>query len=463
MITTSFFQLFKIGPGPSSSHTVGPMVAARQFREQVQSWMNTQDTPKEWRIRVELFGALAATGTGHGTHRAILGGLMGAQPETVNTEELSRFFEEPDKVYQLTFDTVDIPFTESAIFFDFSLNKYRHPNTMRLLLLEDGHVVQSEIYYSVGGGFVEREGEEPVSKYDLPPLPFPYSNMQELVDFLEESGMKVIDVLVANETVLTGWEEEQIFQQISRIMEVMEQSVIRGLQKEGELPGGLKVQRRAKGMMDQAEKLHQQNRYAEALFSRLNAYALATSEENADGQMVVTAPTNGAAGIIPACMAYLKNDCKIELRTLQEGLLVAAMVGFIIKDNASISGAELGCQAEVGSAAAMAAALFSYCYGGSIYEISSAAEIAMEHHLGMTCDPINGLVQIPCIERNANGAIKAYNAYLLASGRTSKPIISFDQVVEVMRQTGEDLSAKYKETATGGLATSFGWGNMPGS
>lgn len=463
MITTSFFQLFKIGPGPSSSHTVGPMVAAYQFRQQVQAWMNKQASHKDWQIKVELYGALAATGKGHGTHRAILAGLMGEQPETVAIERLNHFFEEANSYYRIPFEKGEITFTEAAIFYDTSIGAYRHPNTMRLLLLEAEHVVLSEVYYSVGGGFIEREGEEPISTYKLPPLPFPYSNMAELVVFLEESKMRVIDVLVANETVLTGWEEVRIYKQIAQVMEVMEASVKRGLQKEGELPGGLKVQRRAKAMMEKAGELEQKGRLADALFARLNAYALATSEENADGQMVVTAPTNGAAGIIPACLAYLKNDCKIAMRTLQEGLLVAAMVGFIIKDNASISGAELGCQAEVGSAAAMAAALFSYCYGGDIYEISSAAEIAMEHHLGMTCDPINGLVQIPCIERNANGAIKAYNAYLLASGRTSKPIISFDQVVEVMRQTGEDLSAKYKETATGGLATSFGWGNMPGS
>jgi L-serine dehydratase len=218
-------------------------------------------------------------------------------------------------------------------------------------------------------------------------------------------------------------------------------------------------------MFEKALQHTENGRWAEALFARLNAYALATSEENAAGQMVVTAPTNGAAGIIPACLEYLRNDCLVPENLLQQGLLVAGMIGFIIKENASISGAELGCMAEVGSASSMAAALFSYCNGGDIDQIGTAAEIALEHHLGMTCDPIKGLVQIPCIERNANGAIKAYNAYLLAAGRAGigKPVISFDQVVEVMRQTGQDLSHKYKETATGGLATSFGWGNMPGS
>ena len=277
---------------------------------------------------------------------------------------------------------------------------------------------------------------------------------------LEKSNLSVDDFLLANEMALSNSDSNIVFQNIQEIMEVMHQSVKGGLSKEGILPGGLNVYRRAKSMYENALKMESQKRYGDALFARLNAYALATSEENADGQMVVTAPTNGAAGIIPACLEYLRNDCKIPNELLQKGLLVAGMIGYIVKENASISGAELGCQAEVGSAAAMAAALFSFVYGGDIHQISSAAEIAMEHHLGMTCDPIKGLVQVPCIERNANGAIKAYNAYLLASSRTSKPIISFDQVVEAMRQTGNDLSSKYKETAQGGLAATYG---MPGS
>jgi len=244
---------------------------------------------------------------------------------------------------------------------------------------------------------------------------------------------------------------------------VMHNSVQSGMEKEGILPGGLNVQRRAKQMISSAKSMERKGQAGNALFARLNAYALATSEENAAGQMVVTAPTNGAAGVIPACLEYLRNDCSIPEKKLRKGLLVAGLIGYIIKDKASISGAALGCQAEVGSAASMAAALFAYCFDQGIDTIAEAAEIALEHHLGMTCDPIKGLVQVPCIERNANGAVKAYNAYLLALGKADKPIISFDQVVRVMKETGEDLSAKYKETATGGLATSFGWGNMPGS
>ncbi len=465
MITTSFFELFKIGPGPSSSHTIGPMRAAGRFRQEIQQYMQTQTQPDKdhWQVRVELYGALAATGHGHGTHRAILAGLMGDTPTNVDIERLNTFFDNPDTPYTLPFEGFNLAFTESNLFFDYSSNPFRHPNTLRLVLQDAQFQPQlSVIYYSIGGGFIEQEGGRSERVAKRTPK-YPYTNLAELERILEWENKPIEQILLENEMSITDLSAEQIYDKIDEIMRVMQQSVERGIIQEGILPGGLHVYRRAKGMLQKAIELDQKKRYADALMARLNAYALAVSEENAAGQMVVTAPTNGAAGIIPACLAYLRDDCSIDTRTLQNGLLVAAMIGFIIKDNASISGAELGCQAEVGSAAAMAAALFSYCNGLNFYRISAAAEIAMEHHLGMTCDPIKGLVQIPCIERNANGAIKAYNAYLLAAGRTNRPVISFDQVVEVMRQTGEDLSAKYKETARGGLATSFGWGNMPGS
>ncbi|MCC7223046.1 MAG: L-serine ammonia-lyase [Chitinophagales bacterium] len=462
MITTSFFELFKAGPGPSSSHTIGPMRAAYRFRHEVADYIGAA-THQRYHIRIELYGALAATGHGHGTHRALLAGLLGYTPTDVDIDRLNGFFAQPDEIYVLFDDYPSIVLTERDLFFDYTANPYRHPNTVKFVLLDADFVpLLSEVFYSIGGGFIEKEGEPRHTESQKQPR-YAYGNMAELEKIVAWEHLPVEKVLLDNEIALTGDSEAAIYQRIADIMEVMHQSVLRGLAAEGILPGGLNVSRRAKGMYEKSLQLAQQNRYADALFAKLNAYALAVSEENAAGQMVVTAPTNGAAGIIPACLEYLRCDCAIPERTLQNGLLIAAMVGFIIKDNASISGAELGCQAEVGSAAAMAAALFSYCNGLSFSRIVAAAEIAMEHHLGMTCDPIKGLVQIPCIERNANGAIKAYNAYLLADGRTSRPVISFDQVVEVMRQTGEDLSAKYKETASGGLATSFGWGNMPGS
>ncbi len=461
MITTSFFELFKIGPGPSSSHTVGPMRAANRFRRNVWRFLQReqQEISEHYRIRVELYGALAATGHGHGTHRATFAGLLGEEPKMVDVEKLNGYFAEPDKEYLIPFKNWRIPFQESDIFFDYSPSNYWHPNTLKFVLLKDFQPLLEEVYFSIGGGFIQKEGQTSKNLNRSVPK-YAYSNFAELVSLLEESNQSIDVFLLENEMYLSEKSGEQIWKGVKEIMEVMHQSVVGGLSKEGILPGGLNVFRRAKSMYENALNMEKQKRYGDALFARLNAYALATSEENADGQMVVTAPTNGAAGVIPACLEYLKNDCKISNDKLQRGLLVAGMIGYIVKENASISGAELGCQAEVGSAAAMAAALFSFVYGGDIHQISSAAEIAMEHHLGMTCDPIKGLVQVPCIERNANGAIKAYNAYLLASSRTSKPLISFDQVVEVMRQTGNDLSSKYKETAQGGLAATYG---MPGS
>jgi len=441
------------------------MRAANAFRETcLQYFTNDGNDKVHYKIRVELYGALAATGHGHGTHRAVLAGLHGQIPQTVNTDWLSALLEQPNETYDIEFGEIVIHFTEHDIYFDYTHNPYRHPNTLKFVLLKDYYPLTEQVFYSVGGGFIEMEGED-LGLSDKRVPPHIYHNMDSLLWVMQEHQCTIEEVLIQNEMALTGLSESEILERVGHIMEVMHQSVQRGLKKEGILPGGLNVHRRAKGMFEKAQHHEHHHHWAEALFARLNAYALATSEENAAGQMVVTAPTNGAAGIIPACLEYLRNDCLVPETTLQQGLLISAMIGFIIKENASISGAELGCMAEVGSASSMAAALFSYCNGGDIHQIGSAAEIALEHHLGMTCDPIKGLVQIPCIERNANGAIKAYNAYLLAAGRTGigKPIISFDQVVEVMRQTGQDLSHKYKETATGGLATSFGWGNMPGS
>lgn len=464
MINTSFFELFKIGPGPSSSHTVGPMRAAFEFRQTITNYLQNCSSDKHISLRIALYGALAATGHGHGTHRALLAGLLGYLPTNVPITALNNFFTATDESYCLLLDEQKITFVESDIYFDYGHNPYRHPNTMKFVLLQDYVPVLEQVFYSVGGGFIETDKDEAATLMITKGTPtYIYSNMADLQQLQQESGVSVDVILLANEMAISLMTEQEVFARIADILEIMEQSVVNGLQKEGILPGGLQVHRRAKSMYEKAQHLTEQGRWGDALFARLNAYALATSEENAAGQMVVTAPTNGAAGVIPATIAYLENDCHVGRETISRGLLVAAMVGFIIKDNASISGAELGCQAEVGSAAAMAAALFSFCYGEPLDVIASAAEIAMEHHLGMTCDPIKGLVQIPCIERNATGAVKAYNAYLLASGRTTQPLISFDQVVEVMRQTGLDLSAKYKETALGGLATSFGWGNMPGS
>ncbi len=463
MIQTSLFELFKIGPGPSSSHTVGPMIATRDFRQQMEHWIANNPSRTDLKVRVELYGALASTGKGHGTDRAVVAGLLNEIPETVDIHRLNRVFQHKDYMaYTIDIGDLKIPFSEADIFFDYDLNPKWHPNTLRCVLQDEGKTALEETYFSVGGGFIETEGSTKTAKDEIE-LPYPYGDMDSLVTMVKQKEISIARLLLKNEMAISGLSKQEIYNRIERILEVMHNSVLSGLKNEGILPGGLNVQRRAKQMISSAESMERKGQAGNALFARLNAYALATSEENAAGQMVVTAPTNGAAGVIPACLEYLRNDCSIPEKKLKKGLLVAGMIGFIIKDKASISGAALGCQAEVGSAASMAAALFAYCFDQNIDTIAEAAEIALEHHLGMTCDPIKGLVQVPCIERNANGAVKAYNAYLLSLGKAEKPIISFDQVVRVMKETGEDLSAKYKETSTGGLATSFGWGNMPGS
>jgi len=432
------------------------------FRDKLMSLSFPQDaSPLE--IRVSLYGSLAATGHGHGTHRAILAGLLGEKPPSVDTDRLKSFWAKPLESYLLQIGDWQIPFVEDNIFFDYGPHPYRHSNTLKAEIICAHEVIYRRIYYSVGGGFIESDEDNDKPIPENHSLPYPYNNMEELLAHISSATIDMAAILLENEKKIHNESEEEIVNRLREIIAVMRDSVSRGLSRSGILPGGLNVERRAKEMYAKALSFEENNQIGRAMIARLNAYALAASEENADGNMVVTAPTNGAAGIIPACIEYLMRDNMIEENKICRGLMVAAMVGFIIKDHASISGAELGCQAEVGSAASMAAALFSYCYDEDAVDIAISAEIALEHHLGMTCDPVRGLVQVPCIERNATGIIKAFNAYLLASDRPGNPVISFDQVVEVMRQTGLDLSAKYKETATGGLATQFGWGNMPGS
>jgi L-serine dehydratase len=461
MISTSFFELFKVGPGPSSSHTVGPMIASKNFREQCIAFLETNDSFKEISIEIELYGSLSATGKGHGTDRAVLAGLYGYEPTNVDIDRLNRFFTIENEVHDLHFSRYNIPFKYENITFKKDVNPYKHPNTLRCILIGDYKIAYEGIFYSVGGGFVEQEGLVQ-SADEARIVPYIYDNMANFVNLTETEKISAIEILYKNEVFLSGFEIEIIDQKIDFIIDTMMTCVESGLCVEGILPGGLNVHRRAKNMIESVQELEASHFHKNTDFSKLNAYALAVSEENAAGHMVVTAPTNGAAGVIPAAVYYLEKDQKIEREKIREGILLAGLIGYIIKHNASISGAELGCMAEVGSATAMAAAMITHCFGGDIYKISIAAEIALEHSLGMTCDPINGLVQVPCIERNATGIVKAYNSSLLSMGRKTKPLISFDQAVKTMKETGTDLSAKYKETSSGGLAI-HGWGNMPGS
>ncbi len=313
-------------------------------------------------------------------------------------------------------------------------------------------IVLEEEYYSVGGGFIQRKGEDLAAQNNKNPA-FGFSTMKELKEHLVKNKMSLTDLMIANEMSLTGLSRKEIYQKIDTILEAMHRAVKRGLRHKGVLPGTIKLRRKAPILYEQA-KNHASASDSFMVF--LNAYCMAASEENAAGNIVVTAPTSGASGVIPGVFFLLRNHYHYDKQKLREGMLAAAAVGFLIKHNASISGAEMGCMGEIGSASAMAAAMLAYCAGKSIETVEAAAEIAIEHHLGMTCDPIGGYVQIPCIERNAMGAIKAYNAFLLASsGNTAYQKISLDSVIKVMRATGRDMSKKYKETSEAGLALSM--------
>ncbi|WP_287129965.1 L-serine ammonia-lyase [Candidatus Cyanaurora vandensis] len=440
-ITTSIFDLFKVGPGPSSSHTIGPMRAARDFLGRIQGLSGT-------RLTVELYGSLSATGKGHGTDRAIVAGLLSWTPETCDPDVFLMLLEH-ETVYPVRLGEQTLIISAEDVHFVRGHHEFPFSNTLIFKLWDGPQIQHQEQYYSVGGGFIQREGEVP----SPPPLPpFPYHSMTGLRQQLAQADCTPAELILTNETALTGRSRVDILQKIDDIYGFMHRAVERGLTREGILPGFIQLQRKAPALYRQAQT---RAGTPDSLFIFLNAYSIAASEENASGQVVVTAPTSGASGVIPGLSYWLKHHVQATPDQLRVGLLAAAAVGFLVKHNASISGAEMGCMGEVGTASAMGAALLSASAGYGIEVIEAAAEIALEHHLGMTCDPIGGYVQIPCIERNAMGAIKAYNAYLLAcSGNHTHQKISLDRVIRVMRATGEDMSHKYKETSEGGLALS---------
>lgn len=449
-ITTSVFDLFKIGPGPSSSHTIGPMKAAYDFLQRTYA-LPGDLLLEPLQIKIHLYGSLSATGKGHGTDRAVIAGLLGWLPDTCEPNAFTALLKNADDAYPITIQNKPLTLTAKSIAFERGRYDSPHPNTLVFRLLSNGKVILEEEYYSVGGGFIQRKSEDPQAASAKTPA-FPFSTMKELKEHLVKNKISLTDLMIANEMALTGLIRKEIYQKIDDILETMHKAVKRGLRHKGVLPGTIKLRRKAPVLYEQA-KSHASTTDSFMVF--LNAYCMAASEENAAGNIVVTAPTSGASGVIPGITYLLRNHYHYDKQKLREGMLAAAAVGFLIKHNASISGAEMGCMGEIGSASAMAAAMLSYCAGRSIETVESAAEIAIEHHLGMTCDPIGGYVQIPCIERNAMGAIKAYNAYLLASsGNTGYQKITLDSVIKVMRATGKDMSKKYKETSQAGLALS---------
>jgi len=449
----SVFDIFKIGIGPSSSHTMGPMVAAARFLDLLKT---SPFHPQG--LRASLHGSLAFTGIGHATDRAVILGLDGATPETYDAghaeaalRRIRRDREvKPAGLGPLAFDPAQ------DLIFDYDNPLPGHANAMILSATDaQGDVILSETYYSIGGGFVRTEAElatDDVADEAGAPVPFPFHNAAEMLRMARDSGKSISAMKRANE--LTFQSHEALDRGLERIWHTMSDCIDRGLATDGILPGGLSIRRRAHKIHEALKAEHGMNLTApHTINDWMSVYAMAVNEENAAGGQVVTAPTNGAAGVVPATIRYwLTHVPTAQPSRIGDFLLTAAAIGGLIKHNASISGAECGCQAEVGSAAAMAAAGLAAVMGGTAEQVENAAEIALEHHLGMTCDPVKGLVQVPCIERNGLGAIKAVSAASLSLRGDGQHFVPLDACIETMRQTGNDMSEKYKETALGGLA-----------
>jgi L-serine dehydratase len=451
----SVFELFKIGIGPSSSHTVGPMKAAAAFAKGL---VETGAIERVATVDVALLGSLAFTGHGHATDKAVILGLSGEMPDTVDLDAAEALVARVRQTKALNLaGRRAIAFdAERAIRFDTVTPAPRHPNTMRLVARDaQGRALADETWLSVGGGFIIRDGAEKDGFAPEPELPYPFRSGAELLARGREAKLSIAELMRANEAALRAPGEADTH--VERILDVMFACVDRGLAHSGPLPGGLKVMRRAKAIHDRLTEASKRNFHpAHEIMDFVGVYAMAVNEENAAGGRVVTAPTNGAAGVIPAMLRYYRDHCEGASQAgMSDFLMTATAIGALFKLNASISGAEVGCQGEVGVASSMAAAGLTAALGGTNEQIENAAEIAMEHHLGMTCDPIGGLVQIPCIERNAFGAVKAIAAASLALHGDGTHRVSLDSVVATMRQTGADMQSKYKETSLGGLAVNF--------
>ncbi len=443
-ITTSVFELFKIGPGPSSSHTIGPMKAGYNFKKSIE---NLQLQAKATSIEIRLYGSLSATGKGHGTDRAVIAGLLGFKPDNVECDFLDGLADGKNR--QFKSGQIILPLSIKNVVYAEIKNDFPYSNTMLIRLKDGDNILFEQEYYSIGGGFIKWKGEVPA----LTRAPaYKYSNMEELKGLLIEHDMRLHQLILENEMAITDSTEQEIMDKLDAILDVMKKAVNKGLATEGVLPGTIGLHRKAKDLITSTPKGYKD---PSNFLIRLNAYAFAASEENAAGHIVVTAPTSGSAGVIPAVIYAMEEDADMTREMVREGMLAAAAVGFIAKHNASIAGAEVGCQGEVGVASSMAAALITYAAGFKFWRTENAAETALEHHLGMTCDPVGGYVQIPCIERNAMGAVKAYNAFLIATVENIKfHKVTLDEAVKAMAETGKDMSSKYKETSEGGLAVS---------
>ncbi len=455
----SMFDLFKIGVGPSSSHTVGPMVACARFANDAETAGILEQV---YAVKVDLYGSLALTGHGHATDVACVMGLMGEMPDSIDPDNM-------ETLVNMVKGTSELPFAGQR-FVPFDWDEHiefhmaevlpEHPNGMTLTALdENGSPLVSKTYFSVGGGFVVQQGENEALADDVP-LPYPFDSAEQLLTHCRTNQLSIDALMFENEAARiaagktpTDKDHQLVCKHIDAIWGVMKACIERGIHQDGELPGKLKIRRRAKAMKQRLDTQKEEGCPVDTA-DYVNMYALAVNEENAAGGRVVTAPTNGAAGVIPAIVAYY--DAFVSpgntqgIRTL---LATAAAIGSLYKTNASISAAEVGCQGEIGVACSMAAGGLAAAMGGTLEQIENAAEIGMEHNLGLTCDPVDGLVQVPCIERNTMGAIKAINAVRLALAGDGQHSVSLDSVIKTMHQTGLDMQSKYKETSLGGLAT----------
>lgn len=450
-VLTVIDEFYKVGPGPSSSHTIGPMRITYDFYQRATK-LPADQLDKATALKVHLFGSLSATGKGHGTERAALAGLLGKEPATVDPLFLDSLRDNPDQVFQVKLGSKSINVSLKDIIYDATKGDFKHPNTMTAQLLAGNDVLLEQEYYSVGGGFIEWKGYVPPKKN---PPKYPFSTMKELRAHADNNKISIAKVMLANEMSISGKSEEEVYAFIDKIINAMVATVKSGLSmpEDNVLPGPIKLHSKAATVYKRAMDDSYQ---ADRGIGALSAYALAASEENARGHLVITAPTGGSAGVMPALVYGLgEGGRKLSHQKIRDGMLAAASVGYLCKHHATLSAAEGGCQAEIGVASSMAAALVATAYDQESRVVENAAESALEHHLGMTCDPVAGYVQVPCIERCAFGAVKAWTAFAIASNEiASRHRVDFDATVQALAQTAKDMNSKYKETSEAGLALS---------
>jgi L-serine dehydratase len=449
-VMTTLEEFYKVGPGPSSSHTIGPMRITYNFYQRCVK-LPPDELAKATSIKVHLYGSLSATGKGHGTERAALAGVIGKEPATVEPQFLDSLASDPDQSFPVKLGDKTLTLSLKDIIYDAPKGNFPHPNTMTCKLMGGDAVLYEQEYYSVGGGFIEWKGYQPPKKGQPK---YPYSTMKELQEHAEKNKLSVAQIIMANEVAVSGKSEAEITAFVDKILNAMVNIVNAGLKAPpATLPGPIKLKTKAgdvykRAMDDKYEK--------QRGLGVVSAYALAGSEENARGHLVVTAPTGGSAGVIPALVFALgEGGRKLPKEKLRDGLLAAAAVGYLCKHNATLSGAEGGCQAEIGVASAMGAALIAQAHDFGHQVVANAAESSLQHHLGMTCDPVAGFVQVPCIERCAFGSVKAWTGFMIASNEIpANRRVDFDTTVNAMALTAREMNSKYKETSEGGLAVS---------